>query len=432
MTDTDKTPTYRNLLGFLVPLAFIPFMQGLGRQFTNAGMARMPEEVTTFAAYGLVFGLMRMLSSPLMHSRNLGLILTDSRQAFRQVLKFLSVFSLIPVILLAAIAYTPPGVWVITDLHSASADLTNAVLFACMFLIPIPFFISIIGLETGVLINAHRTVLISAASLLDIIIRISLVFILLQIEYIRAKPVLLPVIVIYGGMLTRIIILGLPSFRCIQHLPEKGNKRLGFRYILHFFWPLALLQVIVGGSRPLINMLVSRGAHGKEALAVLAVVFPLANLQYGWVNQNRSLVAAFRNHRGSRGPISRFAFGCGLFSFLVMVILFWTPLRNIILLDWIELSADIVPLCTWPLVLFSFFPLAVMVRAYFQGIALAEHRTIAVMPSALCRLASILLVYCVLSFTPLHSATTGAAALLSGFIAEAAVIRLCIRRGRKT
>ena len=431
MKNKKNPPTYTNLLSFLVPLAFIPFMMGIGRQFTNGGMARMPDAVTTLAAYGLTFGLINLLSSPLMQSRNLGLILVDSRQAFKQTLKFLAVFSLFPVLLQTAIVFTPMGTWIIQDLHNVSAQLALPVIFALMCLIPVPFLNSLIGLQTGLLINARRTVLVSTASLIVILVRISMVFILLNLESIRSRPILLPVLVVYGGLLTHMIILGFASFRQIQQLPLKGEKHLDFRYVIHFFWPLALVHLVVGGSRPLINMLISRGANGKEALAVLAVVFPLANLPYGWVNQNRSLVAAFREHKGSRRLIRKFATGCGLLSFLIMVILFWTPLRNVILLSWIGLSEELAHLCTWPLILFAFFPLAVMVRAYFQGVALVEHRTKALTPSAPSRLIAILGVYLILSLTPLHSAVIGVAALLSGFIAEAVVVRFCIRRARR-
>ena len=42
----------------------------------------------------------------------------------------------------------------------------------------------------------------------------------------------------------------------------------------------------------------------------------------------------------------------------------------------------------------------------------------------------IILVYLILSQTPLHAAVSGTIALLSGFAAEAFVVRFCIRRAR--
>ncbi|MFC1582670.1 hypothetical protein ACFL4W_03950 [Planctomycetota bacterium] len=148
------------------------------------------------------------------------------------------------------------------------------------------------------------------------------------------------------------------------------------------------------------------------------------------MNVNRSMPAAFRDFPGSRRLIRRFALGCGLFSFVGMIILFWTPLRRVILESWIGLGPALADLCTWPLIIFAFFPLTVMVRAYFKGIGLVEHRTKALAPSAPSRLVAILLVLLVLSFSSLHGAVRGVAALLCGFIAEAIVVRICVKRAR--
>jgi hypothetical protein len=427
----NKAPTIPNLLGFVVPLAFIPFMMGLGRQFTNAGMARMPDAVTTLAAYGRAFGLIQLVSSPFMQAQSLGLILVDSRQSFRQALKFILSLSLIPVSLILIIVFTPAGSFVIQGLHGVDDSLAVQVVFALLCLSPFPFINSLVGIQTGMLVNARWTLYISLVSLTVISSRIALVFFLMRVPFVRSRPILLPVLVAYGGIAAQLLMLGAATAGRFRTLPASGKQNLTFRSVLKFFWPLAVVTLAVGGSRPLINMLISRGPDGKEALAVLAVVFPLANLPYGWVNQNRSLVAAFREFTESRAMVRRFVWSTGFFSFTVMILLFWTPLRDIILLRWIGLSEELAQLCKWPLILFVFFPLAVMVRAYFQGIALVEHRTKAMAPSAPSRLAAILIVYSVLSATQVPGAVNGTVSLLSGFLVEALVVRYCIRRSRR-
>ena len=47
---------------------------------------------------------------------------------------------------------------------------------------------------------------------------------------------------------------------------------------MQFSWPLALRELTMGLSRPLINLWVARGEHGTEELAVLIIVFPFIHV----------------------------------------------------------------------------------------------------------------------------------------------------------
>ena len=47
---------------------------------------------------------------------------------------------------------------------------------------------------------------------------------------------------------------------------------------MQFSWPLALRELTMGLSRPLINLWVARGERGTEELAVLIIVFPFIHV----------------------------------------------------------------------------------------------------------------------------------------------------------
>ncbi|MDA0335264.1 MAG: hypothetical protein O2782_08885, partial [bacterium] len=199
---------------------------------------------------------------------------------------------------------------------------------------------------------------------------------------------------------------------------------LNFLYIGRFFWPLALTMAFQGLSRPLINLFISRGFHGEQALAALAVVYSLAHLPYGWMNELRSLPSVFQEY-GKAGlrRIRRFAAACGVLSFAIMVLAFWLPpVRDMVLLELLALPAELAQRCHVPLLLFSFFPLAVAPRGYLQGIALRERRTAALAPSAPARIGAILAILLFAPLAGLSGASLGVAALLSGFVIEAVVM----------
>ena len=112
--------------------------------------------------------------------------------------------------------------------------------------------------------------------------------------------------------------------RYVKSDMEEGvEDSLRLSYIFDFFWPLALVMAIQGLSRPLINLFVARGPNGAESIAVLAVVYSLAHMAYGWLNDTRSLPPAFANVANSFYAIRRFIGGCALLAFFSMALLFY-------------------------------------------------------------------------------------------------------------
>jgi hypothetical protein len=185
---------------------------------------------------------------------------------------------------------------------------------------------------------------------------------------------------------------------------------------------------VQGISRPLVNLFISREAEGAEELAVLTIVYALAHLPYGWLNELRNLAPAFQRHENSTEYIRRFALICGALSFGVMIALFWTPLRWFLLETLIGVDHAFAVRCATPLMVFSFFPLVVMIRAHLHGIVLREHRTGAIAPSGPARVAAIVVVITLLGFIGVEGATRGVAALLSGFMLETLVVWRGLKR----
>ena len=118
---------------------------------------------------------------------------------------------------------------------------------------------------------------------------------------------------------------------------------------------------------------------------------------------------------------------------MVMAGAFWLPgVRDLLLLDVLALPPGVAERCHTPLVLFSFFPLAVALRSYLHGVALHERRTPSLAPSGPARIGAI---FAVLVFVPeasMSGATRGVAALLSGFVLEAAVLWWFVHARRPT
>ena len=301
---------YSQLTRFLLPLVLTLIVQGLSGQFLNGGMARVPRPTQTLAAFGLAWGLAEFLLSPLGQARALALVLAvDHRRTAKDT---------------ALRRRRGPGILAraLRTRRGTSGELGHrgparsgsrpwrgrppgvALALADAYLL----IRGLNGLYSGLLLQVRRTEVVSYATVAGITTQIAAVFALLPSGFVQEEPIRLPIAALYAGEMVSLAILAWGHRRYVQNVPTReAAGTLGYLYILQFFWPLALIMAIQGLSRPLINLFVSRGSDGAEALAVLAVVYPLAHMPYGWLNEVRNLPAAFRDAERSLYHIRRFA-----------------------------------------------------------------------------------------------------------------------------
>jgi hypothetical protein len=418
--------TYGRLLRFILPLAVTSIVMELGSQVLNGGMARVPQVTTTLAAFGVGWGLVLFLSAPLVQSRELGLMLVTDYPSFRAVRRFVIMAGAILMLGLASLTLTPLGNSVIEGLHGIDGTLGAVVRVALFWLIPYPMIRGMCYFHAGLILRVRRTTLVSYATLSNLFVSILMVFVLVPQPWIHEQPIRLPIVVTFGGLLVELAILLWGVTRYVMpHLPKhdpSGAQPPSQWAIVRFFWPLALIMFTQELSRPVINLFVARGPDATNALAILAVLYTLGRIPYGWLNDIRNLSLAFRDEVNNRYYIQRFAVGCAFVSLAMMITLFWTPLRGVILRDWIGVPEELIPLAYIPLHLFAGFSIAVTVRAYYHGIGIVERRTGALAPSAPARLAAIIITLLVLPLFGVAGATMGIAALLAGFTMEALVV----------
>ncbi len=217
--------------------------------------------------------------------------------------------------------------------------------------------------------------------------------------------------------------------RVVRHrLLQKNEADLNLSYINRFYWPLIFVSLVQSGSGPLVNLFVARGPAPQLALAALVIAEALASVLCTWCIELRSLPAAFAHEPGARRYIKRFCVYCGLLALGSIVLFFWTPLRDVILLNLIGLDAAITEACFAPLVIFTSLALTVPTRAYVHGIAYVEHRTKALVPSVPSRIAASLAILLALPMWGVDGAVMGATAMCVGILVETLVAWCVVSR----
>ena len=435
---------YRSLFWFLLPLVITELIYELGIQVINGGIARVPRPTETLAAYGIAWGLTSFLTGTVSQTRQMSMVLVRDRATFHTVFRCVAGFGGTHFLILVSLAFTPVGLWVIDELHAVDPTLGGTVRRALGYLLPIPLIVGITRFLSGLLLRARRTDIVSYAMMAGISMSVLSVFLFLPTPAVQTDPILLPVVATYFGVLTELAVIIYGYRRFVRRSLHRGGAaegeqaegqdaggetvtrkplRLTAAYVLRFYWPLAITIGIQALSRPIINLFVARGADGTESLAVLTIVYALAHLPYGWLNELKNLPPAFQRQDPDGRIIRRFTAVCGMISFGTMALMFWTPVRFFLLETLIGVDHDFAVRCTVPLIIFSFFPLAVTVRSYLHGIALRDHRTSAIAPSGPARAGAIVIVVNVLALFDLHGAIRGVAALYSGFVTETIVVR---------
>jgi hypothetical protein len=425
---------YLQFARFILPLAITMVAVSFSGQVINSGLARSPRTVESLAAFALAWGIIEVFGAATYPLRQVSLVLAEDARALRKIYQFVIGIGVLSAAIVGGLVYTPAGSWLLQDVHGADAELSAVVSYALAWMIPLLLLDGLIRVWSGLLLRLRRTEIVSAALLAEIGAMIAVVPVLLPTDIVQTQPICLAIFATYAGKTANLAILlwgHLTVTRPVLNAPSARNSRdaITVADLWRFFWPLSMTIAIQGASRPLVNLFVSRSPGGEEALAVLAVVYTLTYLPYGWLNELRTVVAAFWTAAEHiRHQLRRFSMGCCGLALAINVILFWTPLREIILGDLIGLEPSLVKLCREPLLLFCAVPLAVTVRAYFQGVCMIERRTRALAPSGPCRIGIIFAVLALVPPTAMAGASRGILALAAGFFLEGAVVWWFVRR----
>ncbi len=420
-----KRNLYFRYVLFLLPLVVTIFVHEITVQWITGGLSRLPMSVETLAAFGLAWAWSSFLTGPLINTKQMGLVLAERRQSFGKALQFaLLVVGLITGMQIL-LAFTDLGVILLRNVHRVSSSTTQDVQTMLQWLLLLPLLTGCSSFLSGPLIRNHLTRYISLSSGSGFVAVVVSIALMLSSERMQDQPILLPVIALYAGKASELcaVTLGILKHRRViwntpLH-PNSDRQPLTFGRILRFYWPLAGIVLMQEFSRPLINLFIARQPDGELSLAVLAVVYALGQWPYRWLNETRTIAPSFQ-HEDPEGRFTRrFNIATGLTSLALSMLLYWTPVRKVILESLLDLETDFALLCIAPLMLFAAYSPVVAVRSYLQGIGLVERRTSVMMPSAPTRLLAIIGALLFLPVLNISGALLGVAALLCGFVVEA-------------
>jgi Na+-driven multidrug efflux pump len=345
---------------------------------------------------------------------------TDKR-SFWRIARFYFLISLAPLIVIEAVALTPLGDWLFGVLMGASPETTRLAKLAAAVMGLWIFPNQVRNIATALCMLHRNTLPISYATIIRLV---SQALLLLVLPFWMEGAV--------AGAASLVLCMGVEagymywvSRGYYAELPAAGGEQVSYRRLWGFSWPLMVTQITENGVSFVINFFLGRLAHPDLALAAFGVVNALTNLVASPLRNLVQTGQALVHSRHDMRVILRFAHRVTLVYAALVGILFFTPLRDVILSGIMGLPATLAGYAApgTRMVL-----LVVVVWGYaslFRGLLSAMRRTGAIAVGAMVRLVVVTAVGSVTLIAPdLNGAAVGIAAIGAAFLTEVVILGL--------
>ena len=129
----------------------------------TAALARVNDAVTTLAAFAVAMVLHIFIAAPSYQNHTITIAMVRGRQSLRATAWFIFIMSALIAILLALLAFTPVGGFVLLNLLGVTPPVAEGARAVLAILVPLPFVTGLRGFTQGLVSQARRTGLISFA-----------------------------------------------------------------------------------------------------------------------------------------------------------------------------------------------------------------------------------------------------------------------------
>ncbi|MFW6270759.1 MAG: hypothetical protein ACOC4G_11845, partial [Bacillota bacterium] len=213
---------------FFLPIALMRFLNSTLNPIVQSGIARSPINATqALAAYGVAFGVMRIIGSPVGYLHHCALVYLKNFtvQRWKKVSRFCLLAGLISSAIIGIIAVSPAGYWILRRIIGVSPEIAENgrwVLLAFSFF---PLIQSLRESHWGLLMNRRETRYIGIAKGLNALAVFLVIFgsILVMPEKPLLSPAVLGALAFTAGQGVETIIIRYSSIKNIEQVAEAAG-----------------------------------------------------------------------------------------------------------------------------------------------------------------------------------------------------------------
>jgi hypothetical protein len=366
----------REIGTLFLPLALTSTMMSVSVPVINAGLARVPDPQASLAAFGLAFSLSIFLESPVFALQQAMVAWYGGTGPIRRYITFASGVGFLMMAVMALVAFTPAGAFLLRTLMGAPENLIDPSLHALRVAVLFPPLVAIrLGFQ-GVLVSRRNSAPIAWGTLFRLVLLTALIFFVCP--RLSMEPPAAAMAALAAAVFLEMFYVAHAARRTPERAPTPSPAQTVGRSLsgrILFLLPLAGTMALGTLTNPLINSFISRTADPEAGLAVYAVVASLVwflaspTLRYSAVT---IALGTSRDHlRRLSGFLWRFVGSISLVVFLIGV----TPALRVLLEDVIGVPPALADRARVPMIMLSLQPLVAGFIAHNQGALTRAART---------------------------------------------------------
>ncbi len=430
MTDNvTENVTLGSAYRFFVPLILMTELNMISKSVINAALARSPDQNVTLAAFHVAFTLYFAISSSTEVCSLITLAYLKTKRALGPLLRFMTVIVAVPWAVAQALAFTTLGDWAFGGMFGGSDAVVaqaKSAIFLLSFSAPVLLVRSICF---GLILMHQKTIFITYATTVRLLSLAVSLFVLpnfLDGAAIGAAALLLCMTIetVVAIFFARKLYRDLPSGNAAD-----GEAPPGFRRQWRFSWPLMLNTSSEMGVITAISIFLGLLANPDLALAAFNIVYGLVSLLMSPMRNLLQTAQTLVKKLSDRRPLFIFALHLIGFFGAVGIVLFYTPLEDVVLVDAMGLKAELRAYCAPALKLAFLMSAAWAYSALFRGLLAGAQNTTMLAASGLSRIAVAVLVSGIgLFFAGANGAVIGIIGWMAGYGAETMLLAMQLRR----
>jgi len=361
--------TTREISWFFFPLLLNVQMMSISHSLINAGLARVADAITALAAFSVAMVLHIFIASPSYQNHIITIAMVRGRRSLHGTALFIALMSAGIAALLALIAFTPVGSFVLYRLLGVTPEVATGARAVLAILVPLPFVTGLRGFSQGLVSQTRRTGLISLATG----VRIVALLLFLWFGYGWLDGPSLGAVALLGCVVVETVLITWFAWR-ICRIPADGEQERDFAGIVRFALPLATSSGLQQAVPLIINAIISRLPDGTLALAAFGIIRGFIFLLAGPMRNLQQAYVALARRADDYPVMARFAERVSL-ALAAVTLAVAGPLSAPVLGTLMGLDPAMRSYIVWPLAACAVYPWLIGASHLLRGWFAAAHLT---------------------------------------------------------
>jgi len=275
MIDEKEALTYKKIFIFWVPLAATWLMMATEGPFLAAIIARLADPKYNLAAYGVAYSFGVLIEAPIIMIMSASTALVRDRDSYLKLRNFTFTLNGICTLIMIFFVLPPIFYFVVQRLIGLPQNIADMTHQACIALLVWPGSIGYRRFYQGLLIRSNLTRRVAYGT----IVRLSTIASAALVCYffLNLNGALVGTLSLSLSVVAEAVAVRFMSRKTINRFLSidaniQEEKRLNYRYITKFYYPLALTSILSLGVHPLVTFFMGQSRMPIESLAVLPVI----------------------------------------------------------------------------------------------------------------------------------------------------------------